>query len=127
MEPDLESLRRRRAETWRKAVAPYVHDAARSGFHSVAVLAALAVLGGYTAFLDDVPEGFPIIAIGTGLMTLLLVRSPLRTYLQPADAVFLMPREHEMGRYMKAAWRGGFISGSALMLVAWLIYAPLYG
>jgi len=127
MEPDLEMLRRRRAEAWRKAVAPYVRDLARSGFPTFVVLAALAALSGYTAFLETVPPDFPITAVGAVVMALLLVRSPLRTHLRPADAVFLMPREHEMERYMKSARRGGYISGSALMLAAWLIYAPLYG
>ncbi|WP_213485245.1 ABC transporter permease [Thermobacillus xylanilyticus] len=127
MEADLEALRRKRAEAWRKAVTPYVRDMARSGFPSVAVLAALAALSGYTAFLENVPPGFPIAAVGAALMTLLLVRSPLRTHLRPADAVFLMPREHEMERYMKAARRSGYLSGSALTLAVWLLYAPLYG
>jgi ABC-2 type transport system permease protein len=127
MEPDLEMLRRRRAEAWRKAVAPYVRDLARSGFPTFVVLAALTALSGYTAFLETVPPDFPITAVGAVVMALLLVRSPLRTHLRPADAVFLMPREHEMERYMKSARRGGYISGSALMLAAWLIYAPLYG
>ena len=127
MEADLESLRRKRAEAWRKAVAPYVRDMARSGFPSFVVLAALAALSGYTAFLDSVPPDFPIAAVGAAVLTPLLIRSPLRTHLRPADAVFLMPREHEMKRYMKAAWRSGYIAGSALMLAAWLVYAPLYG
>jgi ABC-2 type transport system permease protein len=127
MEHDLEALRRARAEDWRKAVAPYVRDVARSGFPSFVVLAALVSLSAYTVFLEDVPPDFPTAAVGTALMTLLLVRSPLRTYLRPADAVFLMPREHEMGRYMKAARRNGYVAGSVLLLAAWLLYAPLYG
>mgnify|MGYP001194428950 CR=1 FL=1 len=126
MEPDLEALYRGRASEWRKAVAPYARDAARSGFPSIAVLAALVGLSGYAAFLDDVPEGFPIVAVGTALMTPLLMWSPLRTFLRPADAVFLMPREHAMGRYMKLARRRGYAAGGALMLAAWLLYMPLY-
>ena len=126
MEHDLQALYRRRAADWRKAVSPYVRDAARSGFPSIAVLAAIVLLSGYTAFLEDVPENFPIIAVGTVLMTPLLLLSPLRTYLRPADAVFLMPREREMGRYMMSARRRGYMAGSALMLAAWLLYVPLY-
>lgn len=127
MEHDLEALRRARAEDWRKAVAPYVRDMARSGFPSFVVLAVLVALSSYTAFLEEVPPDFPTAAVGTALMALLLVRSPLRTYLRPVDAVFLMPREHEMRRYMKAAWRNGYVAGSALLLAAWLLFAPLYG
>jgi ABC-2 type transport system permease protein len=126
MEPDLAALYRGRAGEWRKAVAPYVRDVARSGFPAIVVLAALALLSGYTAFLEDVPEGFPIVGVGTGLLTLLLMWSPLRTFLRPADAVFLMPREHEMGRYVRLAWRRGYIAGGALLLAACLLYLPLY-
>lgn len=126
MAVDLDELRRSRAAAWRKAVLPYIRDMSRSGFPAVIVLAVLVGLSGYSAFLEDVPPDFPVAAVGAVLLTPLLWRSPLRTYFQPADAVFLMPREYGMEKYMRGARRSGYIAGSAMLLAGWLLYAPLY-
>src|SRR5690606_36113983 len=111
---------------WRKEAVPYLRYMGQSGLPGFAALAAITGLIGYTGFLRDVPADFPIAAAGTAVLTPLLAWSPLRTYLAAADTVFLMPREHRMGEYMRGAQLRGYVLAAVLFTAVWLLYMPLY-
>lgn len=126
MDRSLETLRQRRAAAWRKETVPYIRYMGQSGFPGFAALVVLSGLIGYIAFLGRVPPDFPITAVGTAALLPFLAWSPLRSFLVPADTVFLMPRESGMRAYLLPAARAGITLSYLLLLAALAVYAPLY-
>ncbi len=126
MDRGYEALLHKRAAAWRKEIAPYLRYMAQSGFPAFVALAVMTGIIGYIGFLEAVPAGFPIAEVGTAALLPLLCWSPMRSYLAPADIVFLMAREHAMGGYIRMARSRGLLLGTALLLAGGAVYAPLY-
>ncbi|WP_274652597.1 ABC transporter permease [Paenibacillus humicola] len=115
-----------RVRAFRSESLPYFRDMARSGVPSVAMLLLLTGLAGYTQLLQNVPPSLPIAEIGTVLLTLAVCWSPLRTWLREADIVFLVPREAEMGLYLRNSLRRSAGFGIARAAAVCAAYLPLY-
>jgi ABC-2 type transport system permease protein len=74
-----------------------------------------------------VPADFPAGVIGIAVIALACMRAPLRTYLQPADPVFLLPMESSVRQdYIKPALRVSMIAGAARALAVYAVFVPLY-
>ncbi|SDS11565.1 ABC-2 type transport system permease protein [Paenibacillaceae bacterium GAS479] len=125
MDEALEKEWRRRAGVFFRSCLPYLGDMARSGLPLV--LFALIITGSafYTDFIDRIPANYPAAAVGTLLLAPVLYWNPMRTWLQPADLVFLTRREASMGGYMRRSWRhtlpGGLLLAAAVLLLYWPI------
>ncbi|XEC93432.1 ABC transporter permease [Paenibacillus tarimensis] len=115
-----------RARAFRKETMPYIQYMAQSGFPGFAMLLLILSMIGYGMLLRDVPPSFPVIAAGTVALTPFISWSPLRTWLQQADTVFLMPREQEMHEYLNRSRRYHFIPGLLAMAAVFALYWPLY-
>lgn len=125
-ERSLESLWVQRASAFRKEIAPYVRYVGQSGL-SLVVSFILITLGiSYFQLIHDVPSDFPVTATGVAALTIVLSWSPLRTWLSPADVVFLMPREALIGSYIARSFRRAGIQTALLVIVVLLLYAPIY-
>lgn len=123
-EPD--RLWSKRALAFRSELKPYVGYMAQSGFPGVMILMLIVATIGYAALVRDLPSNFPITAFGVVLVIGFTCWSPLRTWLQPADTVFLLPRELEMRQYIRRSFR---YTGIPTLLGVWftlLAYWPLY-
>jgi len=115
-----------RAAAFRNELKPYVGYMAQSGFPGVLLLMLIVATIGYAALVRNVPEHFPITAFGVVLVLGFTSWSPLRTWLQPADTVFLLPRELEMHQYLRRSFR---YTGIATLIGVWftlLAYWPMY-
>ncbi|MFD2116549.1 ABC transporter permease [Paenibacillus yanchengensis] len=123
---ELERLWVSRANSFAKEAAPYFRIMSRSGL--LTLFALVFILGSiqYVSFLQTMPETFPIGYIGAVLLTFVLCYSPLRTWLQEPDTVFVMVLEHQMGQYMKRSIRRTVIQSAILLAVVLLLYLPLY-
>ncbi|MCM3746844.1 ABC transporter permease [Paenibacillus pasadenensis] len=127
MEKELEQEWRRRAGAFYRSCMPYIGDMIRSGLPLV--IFALIIIGAayYTDFIANIPADFPAAAVGALLLTPVLYWSPMRTWLKPADIVFLMPREGAMGPYTRRSLRhtlpGGLLLSAAVLLLYWPIRA----
>ncbi|AKG36045.1 ABC transporter permease [Paenibacillus durus] len=120
---ELQGERRSRAAA---KLLPYVGYIIQSGVAFVLMFILIAFSAWYTSLLKDVPSGVPIRWIMLAVLLPAAVHSSFRTYLQPADAVFLLPQEHRMKEYFSAAWiRGTVWKGLRLLLVLILLW-PLY-
>ncbi|MCR2802541.1 ABC transporter permease [Paenibacillus soyae] len=122
----LAELRQERARAFRKEVLPYLRYMGQSGFPSFLSLLFIASAIGYVQLIRHLPADFPIVPVGVIALTPLLAWSPLRTYLFPADIVFIMPREAEMGEYLSKSLRGSFFKTGWLAAAVFMLYMPIY-
>ncbi|MDQ0061172.1 ABC transporter permease [Paenibacillus harenae] len=122
----LESLWKRRSHAFRKETTPYFRYMSMSGFPAFLSLIAISGTLGYFKLIRDLPPHFPITAVGVIALVLASCWTPLRTWLAPADTVFLMPREGEMGSYIAASYRRSTIMTALFSAVMLLLYVPIY-
>ncbi|REK75830.1 ABC transporter permease [Paenibacillus paeoniae] len=123
---DLAALWRGRAKDFRNEIKPYIRYMAMSGFPSFLSLIFIASAIGYFTLLRDVPPDFPIVLIGVLVLMPVLCWSPMRTYLAGADVVYLMPREYEMGPYLRSSFQRTTVKSVLLAAVVMLLYMPIY-
>jgi ABC-2 type transport system permease protein len=125
MDETLEGTWRKRASAFYRESMPYVGYMLRSGVPLVFFLVVIVGAAYYTEFIKQVPADFPAVAAGAVLLTPVIAWSPLRTWLQPADLVFLMPREAQMGVYIRRSFRHNMPGGLALAGIVLLLYWPI--
>ncbi|AWB45837.1 ABC transporter [Paenibacillus sp. CAA11] len=123
---ELRSLQARRKTAFWGKVLPYFPYMMQSGVAVVLLGLIIAFSAWYTSFLRNIPEGIPIRLIMLILLAPLTVAASFRTYLQPADTVFLLPMEQRMREYFKPAFKSGviykLIGLYILLLLAWPMY-----
>ena len=123
---ELQTLRsRRRAAFWGK-VLPYLPYVFQSGLAVLLLLLLIAFSAWYTAFLQNLPPGLPIRWILLLLWGPLTVYAGFRTYVQPADVIFLLPQETQMKAYLAPAFRNGLIYKLVGLYIVVLLAWPLY-
>lgn len=124
---DLMKLRaERRSRFWGKEVLPYLGYVLQSGVAALMLFALIVFSAWYTSLVQHIPAGLPIRWIMLVLFVPLTVTSSFRTYLAPADTVFLLPQESRMKSYFQGSWTSGVVYkllGLALIfLISWPIY-----
>jgi len=119
--------RRARAEAFRREVYPYFRYVLQSGFGLVLSAAAFVLVSGYIRLLHRMPADWPADVVGIAVLTLACWHAPMRTYLQPADAVFTVPLEPEMLQSaLRPQARRAAAFGAAKLAALFAAYAPLY-
>lgn len=118
--------RRRRADNFQMQLRYWNLIGKNSGL--MFVLYAAVIIGGfyYKRWLDVLPQAFPAALAVTAVLSVPAVRSPIRTFMQPADKVFLLPVEAELGGYFRMSRMYSFIFQSLFLIFFLLICAPLY-
>ncbi|WP_176220678.1 ABC transporter permease [Cohnella massiliensis] len=123
---ELPALRARRADEFRKEVVPYFRYVLQSGglvFSAIAIF----LISGYVGLLTDMPAGWPAAAVGVAGLAIVAVYTPLRTYLQPSDTIFLLPLETDLAdTVIRPRLRRAIVAAGARLLVAFAAFAPLY-
>ncbi len=122
----LEAVWGKRARDFRKEILPYIRYMGQSGFPAFLSLLFVSATIGYFSLLRHLPEQFPFAAVGVAVLTPAVCWSPLRTWLAAADTVFMMPRESQMGRYLRLSFRRGAIGSGLLAAAALVLYLPFY-
>jgi len=123
---DLLRLRqKRRADFWSK-ILPYTQYVIQSGLAVVTLFLLIAFAAWYTTFLQKLPPGLPVYWIMLILLTPLTVYGTVRTYMRPADVVFMLPMEKRMREYFAPGWRGAVIGKYIWLLLVTLIAWPFY-
>ncbi|WP_127532634.1 ABC transporter permease [Paenibacillus kobensis] len=115
-----------RASGFRKETMPYYSYVARSGFPGVIMLALIVAAIGYSMLVRDVPAHFPFTLFGVVLTIGFVCWSPLRSWLHPADTVFLLPQEAAMSGYIRRSMRYNGTAGVIGVLASLLVYWPMY-
>ncbi len=119
-------LWRKRCLSFWSSVAPYIRYVISGGLGAVLIL--FLTVGGYfyMKLLAAVDERFPAASVTFILLYPLLVRIPLRTFLEEADILFLMPAETQFSPYMKRAILYSFTVRIVLPLLVWTVCWPVY-
>lgn len=91
-------------------------------------LYAMVIISGfyYRRWLESLPRNFPGLLLVSVILALFTVRSPIRTFLVKADAVFLLPAEAELGAYFRSSRRYSFCFQSTVLVLIQIICWPLY-
>lgn len=116
---------KRRGQFWGD-ILPYLGYVIQSGVAVVFLFALIAFSAWYTSIVQNVPPGLPIRWIMLAVLFPVVVNSSVRTYLRPADPVFLLPQESRMKLYFAKGWVSGVIYKIVLMLIILIILWPLY-
>lgn len=122
----LEAIWSRRSLAFREETLPYFRYMGQSGFPAFLSLIIISSAIGYISLIRHLPADFPIAATGVLSLTPVLCWSPLRTWLEAGDTVFMMPREAEMGGYLRRSFRYTSIGCMLLAAVVLLLYLPIY-
>lgn len=123
---DLKSLwKQRRAGFW-NGILPYLGYVIQSGVAMVFLFLVIAFSAWYTSFVQNIPAEFPIRWIALLPLAPLVLFSSYRTYLLPADIVFLRPQEYRMQEYLKNSFARGVIYKSLGLLLVFVTLWPLY-
>ncbi|WP_219640805.1 ABC transporter permease [Cohnella sp. CFH 77786] len=121
------SLKRTRAAAFRSEVFPYFRYVAQSGFGLLVSAALFTLIIGYANLLRDVPPDLPAGLAGAAAIALAAIGSPMRTYIQPADPVFLLPMENSVYRdYVRPALAASMRAGAIRTLAVFAVFVPLY-
>lgn len=80
----------------------------------------------YSLLLRQIPDQFPVLAIIAVIMTLVLTKANLRTFLKQADIVYLLPAEERMKDYFSSALLYNILIQVTVTIVIAIILAPLY-
>lgn len=123
---DLKLLWKQRRTGFWNTILPYLGYVIQSGVAMVFLFLIIAFSAWYTSFVQNIPAGFPIRWITLLLLTPLVLFSGYRTYLHPADIVFLRPQEHRMHEYLKNSFARGVIYKTLGMLLIFFTLWPLY-
>lgn len=122
----LEAVWVRRAKDFRKEIVPYLGYMGQSGFPLFISLIVISATLGYFKLIHHLPSEFPITLVGTFVMLPVLCWTPLRTWLAAADIVFHMPRESEMGAYLRRSFNRSITLTALLSAFVLLVYWPIY-
>ena len=115
-----------RKRSFTKEIIPYLRYMAQSGFPAFLSLISIVSIIQYISLINNVPPNLPIAWIGAIVLTPFLSYSPLRTYLQHPDLIFLMPAEHQLAPYIKLSSKRSFRNSLLLLMALVLIFWPLY-
>lgn len=116
---------KRRGQFWGE-ILPYLGYVIQSGVAVVFLFLLIAFAAWYTALLQQIPPDLPIRWIMMIFLVPLMINSSIRTYLRPADTVFLIPQESRMKEYFSTAWFSGVIYKIIGLGLVMLILWPLY-
>jgi ABC-2 type transport system permease protein len=123
----LTALRRRRAAAFRAEVVPYFRYVLQSGFGLLVAVIFFAALIGYSNLLQDMPHDFPADLAGVAAIACAALWTPLRTYVQPADTVFLLSLETQVERfYIRQALNRAAFRNAFLTLMVYVVFVPVY-
>ena len=110
---------------WGK-VLPYLRYVIQSGLGLVIVFGFVSGVALYASFLDRIPPSFPVRELALVLLAPAAAYTTYRTFLEPADLVFLLRMEHQLGAYMKRSVRYSLWPRMLLLVASWCVLWPLY-
>ncbi|MCR8645879.1 ABC transporter permease [Paenibacillus sp. N1-5-1-14] len=123
---NMQALWQRRRQAFSQEAMKYWQFVLRSNFVGYVFLLFILSTYYYLRILNDIPTDFPYMWISTIVLLPLLAPSPIRTYMQEADRMFLLPMEGRMNDYFRSSLRYSFIVQGIRLLLGLLAIWPLY-
>ncbi|WP_110933870.1 ABC transporter permease [Paenibacillus bouchesdurhonensis] len=123
---ELRALRSQRKSSFWGQIIPYLPYVFQSGVAVVLLILIIVFSAWYTSFLQALPPDLPVRWIMLLLLGPLTVYSGFRTYVQPADVVFLLPQESKMKEYLSPVYFSGVIYKLLGLYLVTLTAWPMY-
>jgi ABC-2 type transport system permease protein len=122
----LNQLYNERRTAWRSITVRYTKLLANSGFMFSLYMA--LIIGGvyYQKALKTLPTHFPSALVLTILFLFVIYPTTIRTYIQKADLIFLLPAESELESYFEKAFRDSWSRQGLWIIFAGAVGMPLY-
>lgn len=80
----------------------------------------------YQQFVEQMPADFPLVLLLTVLFTWRLTAGSIRTFVKPADVVFLLPYETKMTVYFNQALRYSSIWQASYIVLLFMAVGPMF-
>ncbi|WDF02840.1 ABC transporter permease [Shouchella hunanensis] len=80
----------------------------------------------YQQFVEQMPADFPLVLLLTVLFTWRLTAGSIRTFVKPADIVFLLPYETKMTVYFNQALRYSSIWQASYIVLLFMAVGPMF-
>ncbi|WP_078390830.1 ABC transporter permease [Shouchella patagoniensis] len=115
----------RRRSYWQEARG-YLKLILNSGFVASAYFLFLFLTVYYQQFIENMAEDFPVVEILTLLFTWRLTQGSIRTFVKPADVVFLLPYEAHLKPYFTQSIRYSIVWQVAYVLLLFMAAGPMF-
>ncbi|TCP29271.1 ABC-2 type transport system permease protein [Scopulibacillus darangshiensis] len=117
---------RRRSDYWKMALRYWKLVGKNSGL--MFSLYVIIIVGSYyyKQWLDGLPDNFPSALLITVVAGIFVIRTPIRTFVQEADLVFLLPLEPRLNGYFRKSRQYSFLLQCVTLLFVMVIFSPLY-
>lgn len=126
MREDFADLWRKRAATFWKEGFIYLSYAARSGFAGFLLMFFIIGAYYYGKFLQSLPDAFPYWRITTPVLALALGATGVRSFIKPADMVFLAPAESRLRSWWTSSIVYSYAFQAVVSFMGLLLVWPLY-
>lgn len=120
-----ELWKKRCFQFWRDLM-PYLNLVMRSGLAAILLLGVPLFFFFYTGWLNKLSPQYPGFAIAILTLTPVMSLSQARTFLKPADLVYLLPLERRMRGYFRGAFIYSFSMKLLVLLPVSAVIWPLY-
>lgn len=80
----------------------------------------------YSLLIKQIPDSFPVLLCIAVVMTLVIAKVNIRTFMKKADVVFLLAAEERLRRYFSLSLTYNLAVQMAATFAAALVFAPLY-
>lgn len=123
---DIQSLWKERLSKRTKELSRYLKYIFNGHIVIVMVFLVGTVAYYYQEWLKTLSPDFPVAEIMALVLGIIVTYSPIYTFLEEADRVFLLPLENKLGTYFKKAILTSFLISSYLILIGLAVLMPMY-
>ncbi|MBY0085977.1 ABC transporter permease [Brevibacillus sp. M2.1A] len=126
MKIDVDQLFRKRFHAFSVEFIRYAQYMANGGLAFVGIFLMGLLAFYYRSIIAMIPAWFPLPYAMALVIAIVVVRSPLRTFLLEADLLFLTPHEVRLDRYFRKALVYNFAIQSMVVFIVLLLLMPMY-
>ncbi len=114
-----------RTRSYYREIFPYVHDVVKSGFPPFLLFGFMVLSIVYASWVRNLPADLPVYPVAMAVLAPLMSISPLRTFLKPADLVFLLTFERHMKPYFLRSAVFSMAIQTVIVLIGYTAVLPL--
>ncbi|WP_134685110.1 ABC transporter permease [Brevibacillus migulae] len=126
MKTDLDALFEDRYARFSREFIRYSQYMANGGMLFIAIFLGGLIALYYRDLIAAIPPWFPVPYALAFVVSLLVTRTPHRTFLLEADLLFLTPLEHRMEAYFRKTRRYNWMVQSIFLFLLLLLFFPVY-
>lgn len=111
---------------WKKGLRYFILISGNGGMPILLMAAAILFVYVYVIFLRVLPEAFPVFLLMAFVLSIILTKNTVRTFMRKPDVVFLLPLEPGMPGYFRSSLTYSAAVQSLYAVGAMSLLLPLY-